>query len=62
MWEKCINVIGRGQRQINYFNEAHFGEFFEGIKEDKQNYLGGTLNVKFGIYVHQMTIFRGGIR
>ncbi len=22
--------------------------------------LGGTLSVKFGIYVHQMTIFRGG--
>jgi hypothetical protein len=24
--------------------------------------LGGTLNVKFGIYVRQTTIFRGGIR
>jgi hypothetical protein len=22
--------------------------------------LGGTLSVKFGIYMHQMTIFRGG--
>jgi hypothetical protein len=25
-------------------------------------HLGGTFNVKFGIYVRQMTIFRGGIR
>jgi len=61
-WGKCINVICRRQKQVNYFNEAHFGESFEGIKENKQNYLGGTLSVKFGIYVHQMTNFRGGIR
>jgi hypothetical protein len=58
-WEKCINVIGRGWRQVNYFNEAHFGELLEGIKVDKQNYFGGTLSVKLMIYVHQMTIFRG---
>jgi hypothetical protein len=25
-------------------------------------YLGGTLNVKFGTYLHEMTIFKAGIR
>jgi hypothetical protein len=27
---------------------------------EEERVLGGPLNVKFGIYLHEMTIFRGG--
>ncbi len=32
------------------------------LKSIIKHHEGGTLSVKFGIYVHQMTILRGGIR
>jgi len=38
-----------------------FGEcVFWNFRLEEERVLGGTLNVKFGIYMHEMTIFRGG--
>jgi hypothetical protein len=37
-------------------------DIINGVVDFNGALLRGTLSVKFGIYMHQTTIFRGGIR